>query len=188
MANYSTNELKSGAKVMFDSEPHMVLENEYVKPGKGQAFNRIKLRNLVTGRVIEHTMKSGKSIESADVQELELQYLYNDGQAWHFMNPKTYQQYSATAAIVDNAKDWLKEQDICTVTLYNDVPLIVAPPNFVELKVSQTDLGMRGDTVSGGNKPAELETGAVIRVPLFIEEGDILRIDTRTKSYVNRLK
>ena len=188
MANYSTNELKSGAKIMLDNAPHVVLENEFVKPGKGQAFNRVKVRNLTTGRVVEHTFKSGKTLEVADVLELEMQYLYNDGNEWHFMDPQNYQQYTANASIVGEVKNWLKEQDTCTVTLYNDLPLIIEAQNFVELKVVETDLGVRGDTVAGGSKPAKLETSAVVRVPLFIEEGDVLRIDTRSKEYVSRIK
>lgn len=188
MANYSTNELKSGSKILLDSDPHVVLENEFVKPGKGQAFNRVKVRNLISGRVVEHTFKSGKSIEAADVHEQDMQYLYNDGKEWHFMDPSNYQQYTADAGVVGEAKDLLKEQDTCAVTLYNGMPLIIELPNFVELKVESTEVGIRGDTVSGGSKPAKLETGAVVKVPLFVEEGDVLRIDTRTRTYVSRLK
>ncbi len=188
MANYSTNELKSGVKILLDNEPHVILENEAVKPGKGQAFNRIKVRNLINGRVIEHTLKSGKSIESANVHELELQYLYSDGSEWHFMDAASFQQYTADAKAITDTKNWLKEEAFYKVTLYNEVPLIIEPPNFMELKVTQTDLGVRGDTVGSGNKPAEMETGAVVKVPLFVEEGDILRIDTRTKAYVSRAK
>jgi elongation factor P len=188
MASYSTNEFKGGLKIMIDGDPCAIIENEFVKPGKGQAFNRVKIRNLKTGRVIERTFKSGESVESADVMEVELQYLYNDGEFWHFMDPQTYEQLAAGEAAVGDAAKWLKEQDVCLVTLWNGTPLLVTPPNFVILTVSETDPGVRGDTSGGGGKPATLETGAVVRVPLFIDIGDTLRIDTRTGEYVARAK
>jgi elongation factor P len=188
MASYSTNEFKGGLKIMIDGDPCAIIENEFVKPGKGQAFNRVKIRNLKTGRVIERTFKSGESVESADVMEVELQYLYNDGEFWHFMDPQTYEQLAAGEAAVGEASKWLKEQDICQVTLWNGTPLLVTPPNFVILTVTDTDPGVRGDTSGGGGKPATLETGAVVRVPLFIDIGDTLRIDTRTGEYVARAK
>ena len=188
MASYSTNEFKGGLKIMIDGDPCAIIENEFVKPGKGQAFNRVKIRNLKTGRVIERTFKSGESVESADVMEVELQYLYNDGEFWHFMDPQTYEQLAAGEAAVGEAAKWLKEQDVCQVTLWNGTPLLVTPPNFVILTVTDTDPGVRGDTSGGGGKPATLETGAIVRVPLFIDIGDTLRIDTRTGEYVARAK
>ena len=188
MASYSTNEFKGGLKIMIDGDPCAIIENEFVKPGKGQAFNRVKIRNLKTGRVIERTFKSGESVESADVMEVELQYLYNDGEFWHFMDPQTYEQLAAGEAAVGDAAKWLKEQDVCLVTLWNGTPLLVTPPNFVILTVTETDPGVRGDTSGGGGKPATLETGAVVRVPLFIDIGETLRIDTRTGEYVARAK
>lgn len=188
MATYSTNEFRSGLKIMLDGDPCAIIENEFVKPGKGQAFNRVKIRNLKTGRVLERTFKSGESIEAADIMDTEMQYLYSDGDSWHFMHPETYEQVAAdTTAVADNAK-WLKEQDVCTVTLWDGVPIAITPPNHVVLKVVQTDPGLRGDTSSGGNKPATLEGGAVVRVPLFIEEGDMLKVDTRTGEYISRAK
>ncbi|HHB12148.1 MAG TPA: elongation factor P [Chromatiales bacterium] len=188
MASYSTNEFRAGLKVMLDGEPHAIIENEFVKPGKGQAFNRVKLRNLKTGRVIDRTFKSGESLEAADVVDVELQYLYNDGDFWHFMDPETFEQYAASKAAVGEAAQWLKGEEMCQVTLYNGEPLIVTPPNFVELKIVETDPGVRGDTATGGTKPAKLETGAVVKVPLFIEEGEVIRVDTRTGAYVSRVK
>jgi elongation factor P len=188
MATYSTNEFKSGLKLMIDGDPFSVLENEFVKPGKGQAFNRVKLRNLKTGRVLERTYKSGESVEGADVIELDLQYLYNDGDMWHFMDTGTYEQYAADATAVIDAAQWLKGEETCTVTLWNGSPLSVLPPNFVNLAITETDPGVRGDTASGGSKPATLETGAVVKVPLFIETGEVLKIDTRTGEYVSRVK
>jgi elongation factor P len=188
MSQYSTNEFRSGLKVMMDSDPCSIIENEFVKPGKGQAFNRVKLRNLKTGRVLEKTFKSGESLPAADVVETEMQYLYYDGEFWHFMVPDTFEQYSMSETALADAKKWMKEQDICMVTLWNDSPLSVMAPNFVELKITQSDPGLKGDTASGGNKPATLETGAIVRVPLFVEEGETIKIDTRTGSYVSRVK
>jgi elongation factor P len=188
MATYSTNEFKGGLKIMIDGDPCSIIENEFVKPGKGQAFNRVKIRNLKTGRVIERTFKSGESVEGADVMDTEMQYLYNDGEFWHFMDPDSFEQHAAEETAVGDAKKWLKEQDVCEVTLWNGNPLAITPPNFVMLAVTETDPGVRGDTSGGGGKPATLETGAVVRVPLFIEIGEVLRIDTRTGEYVARAK
>jgi elongation factor P len=188
MATYSTNEFKGGLKVILDGDPYAILENEFVKPGKGQAFNRVKFRNLKTGRVLERTFKSGDTIEAADVVDAEMQYLYADGQFWHFMVPDTFEQYGADASVVQDAAKWLKEQDTCIVTLWNGVPLAVTPPNSVVLRVTETEPGIRGDTATGGTKPATLETGAVVRVPLFVEIGDLIKVDTRTGEYLSRAK
>lgn len=188
MATYSTNEFKSGMKILLDNDPYAILENEYVKPGKGQAFNRVKVRNLKTGRVVERTFKSGDTAEAADVVDTDMQYLYADGEFWHFMVPDTFEQFAAGPEAVGDAAQWLKEQDSCIVTLWNGVPLLVSPPNFVELTIVETDPGIRGDTAQGGVKPAKLETGAVVRVPLFVEEGEVVRVDTRTGEYVSRVK
>lgn len=188
MAIYSTNQFKSGLKVMLDGEPCSILENEFVKPGKGQAFNRVKVRNLKTGRVIERTFKSGDSLEGADVVDVELQYLYNDGEFWHFMNPETFDQLTADQKAMADAAQWLKGQETCIVTLYNGAPLAVAAPNQVTLQITETDPGVRGDTATGGTKPATLETGATIKVPLFVENGELVRVDTRTGQYLSRAK
>jgi elongation factor P len=188
MATVSTSDFKGGLKVMMDGDPYNILENEFVKPGKGQAFNRVKLRNLKTGRVIERTFKSGDTMETADVVDTDMQYLYNDGEMWHFMVIESFEQYAADAAAVADARKWLKEQDTCQVTLYNNSPIGVAPPNFVELKIVETDPGVRGDTSGGGGKPATLETGAVVRVPLFIQTDEIIKVDTRNGEYVSRVK
>ena len=188
MANFSTNEIKTGFKVRVDGDPCVVLENEYVKPGKGQAFNRIKIRNLKTQRVIERTYKSGDVLEGADVVDVQLQYLYHDGSLWYFMDPETFEQVAADEAAMGDASKWLKEQDVCNVTLYNGIPLIIVPPNQVVLRVVETDPGVRGDTSGGGSKPATLETGAVVRVPLFVSINDLIRVDTRTVEYVSRAK
>jgi elongation factor P len=188
MGNYSTNEFRSGLKVMLDGDPCSILDNEFVKPGKGQAFNRVKLRNLKTGRVLEKTFKSGESIEGADVLEMDMQYLYEDGDFWYFMEPNTFEQHQATETAVGDAKFWLKEQDTCMITLYNGSPLSVTPPTHVELEIVETDPGLRGDTAQGGSKPARLITGATVKVPLFLDQGDVIKVDTRTGEYQGRAK
>tara|TARA_R110000824_G_scaffold336_3_gene1879 strand:- start:30512 stop:31084 length:573 start_codon:yes stop_codon:yes gene_type:complete len=189
MASFSTSEFKSGLKVLLDGDPCSILDNEFVKPGKGQAFNRVKLRNLLNGRVWDRTFKSGESLESADVMELEMEYLYTDGEFWHFMKTDgSFEQVAADKNAITESLDWLKEQEIYTVIVWNDAPISVSPPNFVELEVAATDPGLKGDTAQGGTKPATLSSGAVVKVPLFIEIGDVLRVDTRTGEYQNRAK
>lgn len=188
MANYSTNDFKRGLKIMLDGDPYNIVENEFVKPGKGQAFSRVKVRNLKTGRVIEKTFKSGDTVEAADVMDMEMQYLYNDGELYHFMHPETFEQLGADDSAVGEEKKWLKEQDMCTVTTWNGNIISVTPPNHVTLKVVDTEPGIRGDTATGGTKPATLETGAVVHVPLFISIDDVLKVDTRSGEYVSRAK
>ena len=189
MASYSTNEFRSGLKVMLEGDPCSIVENEFVKPGKGQAFNRVKLKNLKSGRVWERTFKSGESIESADVMGHDMEYLYNDGEYWHFMRTDgSYEQLAADRAAVEDSILWLKETDKVTVTLWNDVPIAVTPPNFVELEITETDPGLKGDTASGGSKPATLSTGVVVKVPLFLNIGEVIRVDTRNGEYQNRAK
>lgn len=188
MATYSTNEFKSGMKIMLDGNPCSMVNVEFVKPGKGQAFTRVKLRNLTNGRMMEKTYKSGESVEAADVVELNAQYLYCDGDEWHFMTQESFEQFAADKNATADCAQWLKEEDVCTLVLFNGSPISVTPPNFVTLKVTETDPGLKGDTVGGGSKAATMETGAIIRVPLFIEEGEILKVDTRDGSYVSRAK
>jgi elongation factor P len=188
MATYSTNEFRGGLKILMDGDPCVIVENEFVKPGKGQAFNRVRIRNLKTGRVVDRTFKSGDTVEAADVVDQDMQYLYADGEFWHFMLQDTYEQFAADQKAVGDAAQWLKEEDVCQVTLWNGTPLAVAPPNFVELKIVETDPGVRGDTAQGGVKPAKLETGAVVRVPLFVEQGEVVKVDTRSGEYVSRVK
>ncbi|HUK01981.1 MAG TPA: elongation factor P [Steroidobacteraceae bacterium] len=188
MASISTNEFRSGVKIILDGDPYSIVENEMVKPGKGQAFNRVKVKNLKTGRTIERTFKSGDSVEAADVVETDMQYLYQDGDFWHFMVPDNFEQYTAGKSAVGDNGVWLKDGVTCIVTLWNNVPLVVTPPPHIELTVVETDPGLRGDTATGGQKPAKLETGAVVRVPLFINEGEIIKVDTRTGAYISRAK
>jgi elongation factor P len=189
MATFSTNEFKPGLKVLLDGDPCSILDNEFVKPGKGQAFNRVKLRNLLNGRVWERTFKSGESLEAADVMETDMSYLYSDGEFWHFMKTDgSFEQFPADKAAVADALNWLKEEDVYVVTLYNGNPINVTPPNFVEIEVVETDPGLKGDTAQGGSKPATLASGAVVKVPLFVNIGDVLRVDTRTGEYQNRVR
>lgn len=188
MSMFSTNEFKAGLKLMIDGDPYSVIENEHVKPGKGQAFNRVRLRNLKTGRVLERTFKSGDTCEGADVVEVDLQYLYTDGEMWHFMDQNSFEQYIADEKAMADAAQWIKPEEECVVTLWNGSPLYVSAPNFVNLKIIETDPGLRGDTATGGTKPAKLETGAMVRVPLFVEEGEVIRVDTRTSAYMSRVK
>ena len=188
MAVYNTNELKNGLKIMVDNAPCNIVDLEFVKPGKGQAFTRIKTRNLKTGRVVERTYKANDTFPSADVVDIEMQYLYNDGEQWHFMAPENFEQYAAGPEAVDEAAQGLKEQDNCVVTLWNNEPLLVTPPTFVVLAITETDPGLKGDTSGGGGKPATVETGAVVRVPLFVQTGELIKIDTRKGEYVSRAK
>ncbi len=188
MTSYSTNEFKSGLKILLDGDPYSIVENEFVKPGKGQAFNRVRIRNLKNGRVVEKTFKSGDSVEAADVMDVEMQFLYNDGEFWHFMDQQSYEQVAADAVAVGDTAKWLKPEDICELTLWNGSPLSVTPPNFVILTITETDPGLKGDTSGGGGKPATLETGAVVRVPLFVQTGEVIKVDTRSGEYVSRAK
>ncbi|RTZ67658.1 MAG: elongation factor P [Aquificaceae bacterium] len=188
MASYSTSEFRNGLKFMLDGAPYTILDNELVKPGKGQAFNRVKIRNLKTGRVIDKTWKSGESVEAADVMEIDMEYLYEDGEFWHFMEPESYEQHAADKNAVEDVIKWLKPQEIYQVTLWNGAPLSITPPNFVELKITECDPGVQGNTAQGATKPAIVETGAAIKVPLFVEEGEVVKIDTRSGEYLSRAK
>jgi elongation factor P len=186
MATYSTNQFKNGLKIILDNDPCSITENNVVKPGKGQAFNKIKAKNLRTGRVLERTFKSTESVEAADVDEMNVEYLYSDGECWHFMEPSSFEQFAADKIAVGEAVKWIKGQEVCVMTLWDGSPLTITPPNFVELAVAQTDPGLKGDTAQGATKPATLETGTEVKVPLFVNEGDILKIDTRNGEYVSR--
>ncbi|HEU0276567.1 MAG TPA: elongation factor P [Rhodanobacteraceae bacterium] len=188
MANYGLNDVKNGLKIIVDGDPYVIVGADFIKPGKGQAFTRIRIRNLKNGRTTEKTMKSTDTVEGADVVDTNMQYLYNDGEFWYFMEPETFEQHTAGKAAVADAAQWLKGEEECIVTLWNGTPLTVLAPNFVELKITETDPGVRGDTSGGGGKPATLETGAVVRVPLFVGQDEVIRVDTRTGEYVSRVK
>jgi len=186
MAEISTNEFKSGVKVLLENQPCCILENEFVKPGKGQAFNRVKIRNLLTGRILEKTFKSGDTLALADVVDLNMQYVYPEDGNWVFMDQESFEQIAVDPKTLGDAKNWISEQDVCIVTLFNGQPIAVMPPNFVVLEIVQTDPGLRGDTSSGGTKPATVSTGAVVKVPLFVQQGEKIKIDTRDGTYVSR--
>ena len=188
MATYGMNDVKNGMKIIVDGAPCVISDTAYVKPGKGQAFTRVKYRNIKNGRVQEITMKATDSLEGADVMDTDMEYLYSDGEFWHFMDPTNHEQVSADAAAMADAEKWLKGNEMCVMTLWNGAPLVVTPPTYVELTITETDPGVRGDTSGGGGKPAKLETGAVVRVPLFVQQGEVIKCDTRTGEYVSRVK
>lgn len=187
MAHYSTAQFKNGLKLMLDGNPCSIVNNEIVKPGKGQAFNRVKFKDLITGKMLEKTFKSGESLEGADVMELDMQYLYNDGEVANFMDPESFNQYEINLDSIKDVLGYLVEQDNCTVILWNDNPISVTPPNHVILEVADTDPGLKGDTAGTSGKPATMTTGVLVQqVPLFVNIGDKLKIDTRTGEYVSR--
>jgi len=185
----STSDFKKGTKILFRDEPYMVLDYVHVKPGKGGAFLRTKMKNMITGLVREETFRSGEKFQQPDLQYKEMQYLYVDADLYNFMDQETYDQVALGADQIEEVKGYLKEQEIYTILYFNDGPIAVNPPIFVELEVKETMPGVRGDTAQGGaTKPATLETGLVLQVPLFVDEGDTIKIDTRKKEYVERVK
>ncbi|MEN1958506.1 elongation factor P [Luteimonas sp. MJ204] len=188
MASHGMNDVKNGMKILVHGEPAIITDTEYVKPGKGQAFTRVKYRLIKSGRVQEVTMKATDSMDAADVVDTDMRYLYSDGEYWHFMDPENFEQVQADKAGMGGAEKWLKGEEDCIVTLWNGTPIQVTPPNFVELRISETDPGVRGDTSGGGGKPATLETGAVVRVPLFVSQEEMIKVDTRSGEYVSRVK
>ncbi len=181
-----TSEFRKGMKIEIDGEPFEILDFQHVKPGKGSAFVRTSIKSLLTGRVLQPTLKSGEKVGRPDIEEKDMQYLYSQGDEYHFMEAKTYEQTFITAAVLAEAKNFLKENINCSVMFYNGKALGITLPNSVELKVTKCDPGIRGDTVSGATKPAILETGYSVNVPLFINEGDVLKIDTRDGKYLTR--
>jgi elongation factor P len=181
----STAEFRRGLKIELDGQPYNIVEFQHVKPGKGGAFVRTKLKHLRLGRVVDRTFRAGEKVGLVDYEQRAMQFLYKDD-SFHFMNLDTYEQIALSPDVVGDAADWLKETMEVEVFVINGVPAGVEVPNFVALVVVKTDPGVRGDTASGGSKPATLETGAVVQVPLFINEGETLRIDTRTGAYIER--
>lgn len=185
---YSTADFRKGLKIEWEGTPYIIVEFQHVKPGKGGAFVRTKIKNLITGRVIDQTFRSGEKVERPDLQEKDMQYLYAEGDRYCFMDNETYEQIYLTADQLGDSKDFLQDNLNLKVLYYKGQPIAVELPTFVELTVTHTEPGFKGDTASGGSKPATLETGAVIQVPLFIDIGDRLKVDTRTGTYVERLK
>ncbi|QXE28264.1 elongation factor P [Chlamydia buteonis] len=188
MVRVSTSEFRVGLRIEIDGQPYLILQNDFVKPGKGQAFNRIKVKNFLTGRVIERTFKSGESVETADVREQQMRFLYSDQEGATFMDDETFEQEVIFWDKIENIRQWLLEDTIYTLVLYNGNVIAVEPPIFMELTIAETAPGVRGDTASGRVlKPAVTNTGAKIMVPIFIEEGEVVKIDTRTGSYESRV-
>jgi len=185
---YSTAEFKKGLKIELDGSPYTIVDFQHVKPGKGGAFVRTKMKNLLTGRVLDQTFRSGERVKKPDLMEREMQYLYREGDSYCLMDNETYEQIMLSGEQMGDAVLYLTENMNLQVLFFNQQPVAVDLPNFVELTVAQTEPGVRGDTASGGTKPATLESGAVIQVPLFINAGDRLKVDTRTGSYIERLK
>jgi elongation factor P len=183
----STNQFKNGTKLLLDGAPCSIIDHEFHKPGKGQAVMRVKYRNLLTGNVIDKTFKSGESVETADINHREMDFLYSDGETWNFMDPDNFDQLEVNSKIIGNAKKWLVGQERCEIVLWNEQPIIVETPVFVNLVITASEPGVRGDTVSGATKIAELETGVSIQVPLFVNEGETIKVDTRTETYVSRV-
>lgn len=184
---YSTQDFRRGLKIEVDGTPYSIVEFQHVKPGKGGAFVRTKLKNLLTGRVIDKTFRAGEKVDKPDLEQKAMQYLYAEGNQYYFMETETYEQSFLTEDQLGESKNFLQESITATILYYQGNPIGVELPIFVELRVLKSEPGVRGDTASGGSKPATLETGAVIQVPLFINEGDRLRIDTRTGEYIERI-
>jgi elongation factor P len=187
MAQIDTGQFKTGLKIEIDNHPYIMVANEFVKPGKGQAFNRTKLKHLISGKVMERTFKSGDKVAEADVLETTQRLLYLEGEDGIFMDDSTYEQITVPAKALESSKKWLLEDTVYEIIFYKGEPVIVTPPTFMELKIIQTDPGARGDTASGRVlKPATVETNATVQVPIFISEEEIIRVDTRTGDYVAR--
>lgn len=184
---YENADFKKGLKIMVEGSPYTILDFQHVKPGKGNQFTRTKMRNLLTGQQLERTFKSGERFEVPNVMTRDMSYLYKDDNGYTFMDKESYDQIVMTETEIGEAKDYLIENLEVTLLFYNDRPVSVDVPKAVNLRVTQTDPGMRGDTVTGAQKPATLETGLVVKVPLHISEGDLLRVDTTTGDYVSRV-
>jgi len=185
---YSTTDFRKGLKIEIGGEPYLIIDFQHVKPGKGGAFVRTRLKSLVTGNVIDQTFRSGERVGKPDLEEREMQFLYEAGGEFHFMDTNTYEQLFLTADQLGESKDFLKENLVIKALFHNKRPIGIEVPMFVELRVVKSEPGVRGDTATGATKPATVESGAIIQVPLFVEEGDVVRIDTRTREYITRVK
>lgn len=188
MSQVTTNDLKAGMKVEVDREPYLVISNEFVKPGKGQAFNRIKIKQMKTNRVVERTYKSGEKLDLADVEEFSMRFLYKEKDGAVFMDEKSFEQIEISDELIGENKQWLMEEVIYQIIFYKGSPIQISPPTFIEMTIVDTAPGVRGDTASGRVlKPATLETGAKVQVPIFVEQGEKIKVDTRTSEYVSRV-
>ena len=183
-----SGDLRKGLKFEIDGEPYIVVQFEFVKPGKGQALYKCKLKNMLTGAQFDRTFRSGDKFKEANLEEAEMEYLYSEGDRFCFMNTSTYEQEFIIEEQVGDAKNFLKENTVCNILLFEKRPIGISLPFFIDLKVVKTDPWVKGDTASGDSKPATLETGYVLTVPPFIQEGELIRIDTRTGQYVERVK
>lgn len=186
MSSVSTNEIRVGMKVEVDKEPYLIIGNEFVKPGKGQAFNRIKMKNMVNGRVVERTYKSGEKIDLADIEEAKMRFLYKESDGAVFMDEKTFDQISISNELIGNNEQWLMEEVVYDVIFYKGAPIELVPPTFMEMVITDTSPGVRGDTSGRVLKPSVTETGAKIQIPIFVEQGEKIKVDTRTGEYVSR--
>ena len=184
----STSEFRNGTRLEIEGEPYYIVEFQHVKPGKGGAFVRTKLKGYRTGSVIDRTFRSGEKFDEPNLDEREMQFLYSGGDDYTFMDTETYEQFTYQKNQLGSDTDLLKENTIATILLYHGQPLSMGLPIFLELKVVETDPGIRGDTATGGSKPAVLETGAVVKVPLYLEAGEIIKVDTRSRAYVERVR
>jgi elongation factor P len=184
---YSTTDFKKGLRIEFEKEPFEIIDFQHVKPGKGGAFVRTKLKNLINGRVIDRTLRAGEKVETPNIEEKNMQYLYAEGDEYVFMDNETYDQIKFSKETVGDNTGFLLENITVNVLYYNNKPINIDVPNFLDLKIVSTEPGIKGDTVSGATKPAVLETKLVINVPLFINEGDVIKVDTRNKSYIERV-
>jgi elongation factor P len=188
MGSFDSNDLRKGKKILVDNQPYTVLEAQFVKPGKGAAFIRTKMKNLLTGGNIERNIRSGEKIDEADVEDRQMSYLYKEGEDFVFMDQTSYEQTTIAKDTLGDQWKWLKDNMACQITFYNNRPIEVTLPNFVQLKIVASEPGARGDTSGNVTKPATLETGAVVGIPLFVNEGEIIKIDTRTGEYIERVK
>jgi len=188
VASYNTSDFRKGLKVQLDGDPYLMIECNFVKPGKGQAMYKCKLRHLLRGTVIDRTYKSGDSVEAADVEKIDGQYLYRQGDTFVFMDNESYEQYELSAEQVDDGWKYLKEGMVCNMVLFNGNPITISPPNHVVLKVEFCEPGAKGNTASNVTKPVKVETDAEIICPSFIEMGDLIKVDTRSGEYIERVK
>jgi len=185
---YSTPDFRRGLKIEINNEPYTIVEFQHVKPGKGGAFVRTKLKNLITGNVVDRTFRSGEKVGKPDIEEKVMQYLYNDGGDYHFMDNETYEQTALGTELIGNAKDFLQENSNVTILFYQGRVINLELPTFVTLEVTEAEPGLKGDTASSATKPVKVETGARVNVPLFVNQGEKIKIDTRTGEYIERVK
>lgn len=188
MPTYNTSEFRKGLKVQIEGEPYLMLECNFVKPGKGNALYKCKLRNLIRNTVLDRTYKGGDTLEAADVMEIDAQYLYRQADTFVFMDNQTFEQYELSAEQVGDAWQYLKETMVCSMVLFNNNPITITPPSHVELKVEYAEPGAKGNTATNVTKPVKVETGAEIQCPAFVNTGDVIKVDTRTGAYVERVR